>query len=667
MKVLAEMRAAVWSTTLLLGLAGPALAQSESDAPTDEATAEEAPAAEAATEEAPAEEAAAEEAAADATEEEAPSTAEEAAGDFSGAVDTGGDIEDRVSGTSEPKFIKGHLVHPGTREYLSRFDHFGIRMGPAIIDNDFYAMVDPGIAMYTEGFAFALHVPLRLLAVDGKNIGAAQASFGGMKIRREDWDEVPDFARLIRFATIGRKEEKFYLTINTMRPATIGHGMLMSGYQGNIDVDRSVTGVIFDAYNDYGGWQFQLNDITLTNKVIGGLLFVKPLSLFTDDINAKSLSLGLEYITDMNAPKCVLIDEASEQCVQGNNHGAGFDPYTGARLDDTFVRSDSDTGRPLVKTTQVEALGTSIEYKFLKVGREIDYKVYTTFHTFLNEGGGSGMAVGALGRLNFGDEWIHALRLRSEYRNYGDGFIPNYFDSLYEVSKFSYTPKQRYHQVTPTKYQGIFGDDENGFVREEGERAHGFNVEAQWGIFRNNRRNKKIAVGVGLSDSTRPDDSNFYLHFEFPWLGFFQFFGTYMRTGAESMASLFGSDMFTHQDTILLAGSRLQLLPVLFLNAHYSRSFRTTRGPGREYHLGTEAVQDSTGNYSTDYSVDVLFENVPTVFVELEFGWEFDPDNTFEAAEKQAAMAPEAVSEDDDEESEPELSPLKSTSTMASF
>ena len=142
MKVLAEMRASVWMTTLLLGLAGPALAQSESDASADGATAEEAPATEASTEEAPAEEAAAE-----ATGEETPSTDEEAAGDFSGAVDTEGDIEDRVSGTSEPKFIKGHLVHPGTREYLSRYDHFGIRMGPAIIDNDFYAMVDPGIAM----------------------------------------------------------------------------------------------------------------------------------------------------------------------------------------------------------------------------------------------------------------------------------------------------------------------------------------------------------------------------------------------------------------------------------------------------------------------------------------------------------------------------------------
>jgi hypothetical protein len=78
-------------------------------------------------------------------------------------------------------------------------------------------------------------------------------------------------------------------------------------------------------------------------------------------------------------------------------------------------------------------------------------------------------------------------------------------------------------------------------------------------------------------------------------------------------------------------------------------------------------VTSADGNASTDYSVDVLFENVPTVFVELEFGWEFGEDESFDAAEKQASMAPEAAGEDEESEDEPELSPLNSTSTMASF
>ena len=157
MKVLAELRATVWLTALVVGLAGPALAQSDTETNADASASEDAPATEAA--ETPAEPAAAEAAAAE------DSTAVEddsAAADYAGGIEGSGDMDDRVGGTEEPKFIKGHLVHPGTREYLSRFDHFGVRMGPAIIDNDIYATVDPGIAMYTKGFAFALHVPLRL-------------------------------------------------------------------------------------------------------------------------------------------------------------------------------------------------------------------------------------------------------------------------------------------------------------------------------------------------------------------------------------------------------------------------------------------------------------------------------------------------------------------------
>ena len=160
----------------------------------------------------------------------------------------------------EPKFIKGHLVHPGTREYLSRFDHFGLRLGPDLIDTDLYAKVDFGFAVYTKSFALSMHLPLRLLAMDGGNLGSTSATmaerlkFGGMKIRRQDWDEVPDYGKLIRFLTIGRKEERLFFSINTMRPASIGHGMLMDKYQANIDVDRSMTGVLFDAYNDYAGF-----------------------------------------------------------------------------------------------------------------------------------------------------------------------------------------------------------------------------------------------------------------------------------------------------------------------------------------------------------------------------------------------------------------------------
>ncbi len=560
----------------------------------------------------------------------------------------------------EPKFIKGHLVHPGTREYLSRFDHFGLRLGPDLIDTDLYAKVDLGFAIYTKSFALSMHLPLRLLAMDGGNLGSTSASlaerlqFGGMKIRRQDWDEVPDYGKLIRFLTIGRKEERLFFSINTMRPASIGHGMLMDKYQANIDVDRSMTGVLFDAYNDYAGFQLQMNDVTMINQVLGALVFWKPLSLFSDNSMAKSFSVGAEYIADFKAPKCISINDGLDTgCVQGDGHFAGND-IQGNPLDNTYVYVDKDTGRPVVETGVVHAIGASAEFKFAKIGRYVDYKVYSTFHKFLNEGGGDGVSFGFLGRLNAGDRWLNAFRIRTEYRSFTDGFLPSYFDSLYEVTKYSFASKSHEHQVTPTKYQAIFGDVENGFNPEQFGRRHGYNLEFSWGLFKQERRNKRIALGFGLSDSTGPDDTNFYLHLEVPWLGQLpilgvQFFATYLRTNAESLSGLFQSDFVTAPGAVILSGLRLEVLPFLFVNATYARNFRVTRqppGPGGngEYHLATDQLAYSDGTPS-ELVNDTLFENVHTMFIDIELGWEFTDDEgeeEEEAVADQEDMAPEA-------------------------
>ena len=560
----------------------------------------------------------------------------------------------------EPKFIKGHLIHPGTREYLSRFDHFGLRIGPDLIDTDLYAKVDLGFAIYTKAFSLSMHLPLRLLAMDGSNLGSLNATlaerlqFGGLKIRRQDWDEVPDYGKLIRFLTIGRKEERLYFSVNTMRPASIGHGILMDKYQANSDVDRSMTGVLFDAYNDYAGFQLQMNDVTMVNQVIGALVFFKPLSLISEDELARSFSIGAEYVADFNAPKCVLINDGSDSgCVQGQGHTAGRD-VQGNPQDNTYVYVDKDTGRPRVESATVHALGVSAEYKFAKIGRHVDYKVYSTFHQFLNNGGGNGVAAGLLGRLNAGTKWINAFRVRTEYRSFTDGFLPGYFDSLYEVTKYSFQSKSSEHQVTPTKYQAIFGDAANGFVPEKFGRSHGYNLEFSWGLFKEARRNKRLAFGFGLSDSTAPDDTNFYLHLEVPWLGQLpilgmQFFATYLRTSAASLSAVFQSDFVTHEGAVILGGLRLEVLPFLFINATYARNFRVTRqppGPGGngEYHLATDNVLYADGSAS-DLISDTLFENVHTMFVDLELGWEFT-DEEQDAAAEQEDLAPEGAVEE---------------------
>ena len=57
--------------------------------------------------------------------------------------------------------------------------------------------------------------------------GGLEPEVGSFRIRRRDWDEPADFAKVIRFFTIGRKEYNVYFTVNSLLPQTLGHGVLI--------------------------------------------------------------------------------------------------------------------------------------------------------------------------------------------------------------------------------------------------------------------------------------------------------------------------------------------------------------------------------------------------------------------------------------------------------
>lgn len=522
-----------------------------------------------------------------------------------------GEVGEARTSTPSQLFVKGELVHPGTRELLSRFDHGGVRIGPHVLGRDLYLGVDPGFAYYPGDWALALHVPLNLLLVDTKT-----TEFGGLALRTRDWDELSDFTRIIRFISYGRRESPLWFSLGSLRPQTLGHGQLITHYQQNIDVDRFMTGLALDLTSSWGGAQVRLNDITLNNKLLGLLAFVKPFGGSEDPLLG-SLSLGIEYAGDFEAPRCIQVSAEDRRCVPGSGSRAGADPRTGQALDDTFIRTDPELGRPLVEEVGVHAIGFSGEIRAFKSDRS-DIKGIVTWHHFL--GHGEGLAVGGFGRFTTGEDETHAFRVRLEYRTFSAEYAPSYFDTLYEVTKFQYSQPSARHQVTPTKYQAIFGDPENGFPLEDTSRRHGYRLEASWGMFGENRSDKLIAFGLGLEDSTAGSDTSFHAHLEVPVLRYLQVFGTFMRLNGDGLGDIFSGPI---DNVVVLSGARLQVLPILFINAHYSRSFQIIRGPGRELHLGNANVTDQAGNPSPFFATDRVFENVQTLFVEVELGWEF--------------------------------------------
>jgi len=155
----------------------------------------------------------------------------------------------------------------------------------------------------------------------------------------------------------------------------------------------------------------------------------------------------------------------------------------------------------------------------------------------------------------------------------------------------------------------------------------GYNLDFNWALFHDTRHNKWLGFGLGLQDSLAPDDTTGYVHLETNLGGILQIFGTYMKTADASVGDLFKKSPLTAENAVILTGARLEILPILFVNAHYSRGYRVVRSPGSEYHLGNSNVVGITGQPSPFFPEARLFENVQTLFLELEFGWEFSGDD----------------------------------------
>lgn len=521
-----------------------------------------------------------------------------------------------------PLPFHGELVDAGIVRIVNAFSYASLGLGPAIystpISSSLFATVDPQFALYFKNWSVAAHVPLNLDVLDLQGLHVA---YGGLKVRREDWLTPASYLRVLRFATYGHREDPVYVSISSLQPLNLAHRMLLDRYQGNIDLNGSNTSAIVDLSNRFGGLQAMMNDLTFTSRIIGGLAFVKPF-FWLDMLPLRTLSLGGEYVADFAAPRCVQFSSTNPHCVQGTGNVGGRNPQTSALLDQTYVRSDPTTGLFAVNHTTVHAAGASLETKIYAAPSGDDIKAYATWHKFLNAGGGTNFTLGLLGRFQVGDKWIHAFRSRAEYRTFTDGFLPSYFGTTYEADKYEFGYSQTQYQVTPTKYQAVFGDPANGFARQNVGRRHGFRLEQQWALYRGSRGAKRIAAGVGLEDSSGPNDSAMYAHIEIPAFHALQVFGTYIHRNEANLASLFSAKAFHSANTLILAGLRLRVLPVMWLSVQYSYSFQRARSPGSEYHLGNASVSDPTGRFATPAQAH-LFEPVSTLAGQLEFGWDF--------------------------------------------
>jgi len=448
----------------------------------------------------------------------------------------GGQVAPSAPPAPQAPFVKGELSNVGRVELEMHRTRFGVRVGYEYLDGYDYLRTTPQVDLRFDELRVGLGFPMRLEMCRGDVAlaGCVDADKLSLKpyerrwrFRSEDYRTASDWARLLRYATWGRKEDRFYLNVGQENAATIGHGGVMRRYFPSADAERPRVSGELDAYNDYGGFEAFANDVVSPN-LLAALAFVKPLSFLSQDPMARSFSVGVTWAADLRAPTAL---------------------RPGAEL----ALAQDPASR--FQTRAVQAVGVDAEVKLVKT-EAWDLKPYVEWAHLA--GAGSGASFGLLTRASFGG--TQALRLIVEGRRFDANYLPAYFDTFYEVQRVQNFDGHEDPTAPPqaTKWASVSS--------RTGPARLGYYLELSWAWIHH------LSLSAGLDTATQPLSRSAYLHAEVPALSWLQLFATYHRRSFQ------GQPWFTRGSadlptTVFFSGARLRLLPILFVNATASQTW----------------------------------------------------------------------------------------------
>jgi hypothetical protein len=491
------------------------------------------------------------------------------------AADAGVFVPSGAGSASPPApsgdFVKGELsTLLGADRLVDKFNRVGVSLGVNVIGGIYYALVEPQLDLHLFGVNFGLAVPLNFEVLDphvSSTTGKFELTNHPGQLRPQDWATPQQYFRVLNYLTYGHKEDRLYVSVGQVYAETVGHGEIMRRYSPNIDINTTRVSAEVDAYNDYAGFEALTNDITRWN-IVGGLAFVKPAAFFSSDDILRTLSIGATYVIDTQAPRTLAVVS-----------------YPGSGLLGCSCQPQEDAnGNLITRNGAVSVGGVDAEIKVFKT-QNVDIKPFVDYsHLF---GGGGGLTAGALARINLGTETVHAFRFIAEGRYLGADYKPEYFDTFYEVDKYIYDagikrPAASYvgapitNQPAPqTQYQ-LVTTGGAGF----GSNRAGYYLEASYGV------RGYIGATFALEGDSATNRKNFIAHLELPDLWIVQLFASYYKRDMTGFGDLTSLDT----STIILAGARIKLLPILFINLRAYQTYVFDSAASHDY-ISSQGVE----------------------------------------------------------------------------
>lgn len=251
-----------------------------------------------------------------------------------------------------------------------------------------------------DAFAFGFLFPVRFLLNNDENVPTSATVFP-----KDDWDDARDWVALLTYFQYGHKTDLFYFYFGEIENRYVGNGTILGSYYNTLKLRFPKRGVNLGVNTDYAGLDFFMDDVTPPN-VIGGRLYLKPVSFFAKENYANNLELGFTYFADV------------------------FSPYLIApkKDNDGIVTRDVDE-------VADQVFGFDISMRFVAL-KYYQMKFYNDINKIVDAGLG----------LHFGFEHIFKLPTKTdikflskwEYRLMESNYIPSYFNTFYDIQREYY-------------------------------------------------------------------------------------------------------------------------------------------------------------------------------------------------------------------------------------
>ncbi|MEP1032279.1 hypothetical protein [Ekhidna sp.] len=256
-------------------------------------------------------------------------------------------------------------------------------------------------------------------------------------IRTEIFEDGVGVARLIRYIRYGvQKNDPVYVKAGEISGLMLGYGGLMNNYTNSTSYEKRKVGIHADFnYDRFIGLELLYSDLNPESfNLFAARPYIRPLSAFPIKV-INTLEVGASFISDKDQTSIITSDSTSTTYSFTKSGVKGFGVDMGVTLlSSPFIQIDlfASYSKLNIKSDTLSA--------FASVLGESDFKT------------GSGTSIGMNFRMHFIAD-VFSTDIRIERLNNSDHYIPQFFNSMYEINK----DRRIASLVTTDGKNGIYG------------------------------------------------------------------------------------------------------------------------------------------------------------------------------------------------------------------